>query len=357
VRRGLLLGLLAALACAAPASAHSVMKVEGNTIFYSANDDVSLNDLQVTVQGNELRFLDRGAQGGITPASECSPGGQTDSEGNPVEILCPRTGITTIRIDVGDAQDKVTAQLPLAILVLGGRGADTVTTGEGNDVVNGGEANDTARTAGGNDQLVGDVGDDQLSGEGGDDTIQGALGADTVDGGAGNDTIRVRDGAADRGTCGDGNDTAQADGADALDACEAVDRPEGEPIPPPTDGGGPAPPDTTAPRLRAGGSTFQRAGRTGRVTVLATVSEVAEVAGGGYVTIGERRFAFRSTRAAVGVGGAGIRLRLTLEPRDARRLWRMLRGRRRAVARVTIVATDAAGNSAAARLPRIALRR
>jgi Ca2+-binding RTX toxin-like protein len=358
VRRALLLSLLAALCSAAPASAHSVMKVESGTIHYTANDDVSLNDLSVTVRGSDLRFYDPGADGGITPAAECAAGAETDNQGNPVEVFCPRSGITTLRIDVGEAQDKVTVQLPLAVLVLGGRGADTVTTGDGADVVNGGEANDTIRTGNGNDQLVGDVGDDQLFGEGGDDTLQGAQGADTVDAGAGNDTVRVRDGAVDRGTCGDGNDSAQADAADVLDACEAVDKPEGDPAPPPDGGGGgPAPLDTAAPRVRAGGSTLQRVGRSGRLTVLATVSEVAEVVGGGYVTIGERRFAFRAARTRVGVGGGGVRLRLTLARKDARRLWRLLRGRRKAVARVSVVATDEAGNSASKRLPRIAVRR
>jgi Ca2+-binding RTX toxin-like protein len=365
VRRALLLALLAALWAAAPASGHSVMKVENGTIHYTANDDVSLNDLVVTFANNPnnaqpaIRFRDPGADGGIT-TNDCDPG-QLDSEGNPMEYFCPRSGITTIRIDVGEAQDKVTAQLPLAILALGGGGADSITTGDGNDIVNGGDNNDTVHSGNGNDQLVGDVGDDQLFGEGGDDTLQGALGADGVDAGPGNDTVRVRDGVVDRGTCGDGNDSAQADAGDVLEACEAVDKPEGEGAPPPPDGGGagggPPPPDTTAPRLRGGGSTLQRVGRAGRLTVLATVSEVADVVAAGYVTIGDHRFVFTTARGRVEVGGGGTRLRLVLARRDARRLWRLLRGRRKAFARISLVATDGAGNSASARLPRIRLRR
>ena len=161
--RALLAAVLVALWAAAPAAAHSVMKVEGGTIHYTANDDVSLNDLSVTFQGSDIRFVDRGADGGIQPASECSPG-QTDSNGYIVEVFCPRAGISTVRVDVGEAQDKVTAQIALTLLVLGGAGADTVVTGDGNDVVNGGAANDSVRTGNGNDQLVGDVGDDQLFG-------------------------------------------------------------------------------------------------------------------------------------------------------------------------------------------------
>jgi hypothetical protein len=109
--------------------------------------------------------------------------------------------------------------------------------------------------------------------------------------------------------------------------------------------------------VRAGGSTLQRARASGRVDVLATVSEVSDLTAAGFVTIGERRFVLRSARARVEVGGGGVRLRLTLAPRDARRLRRLLRGRRRAYARISVVATDTAGNSASVRLPRIRLRR
>ena len=363
MKRSLALAVALMLCPAAPAAGHSVMKVENGTIHYTANDDVSLNDLAVTFATNPnnaqqaIRFRDPGADGGIQ-TNDCDPG-ELDSQGNPLEYFCARSGITTIRIDVGEAQDKVAAQLPLAILVVGGAGADSVTTGDGNDIVNGGDGNDTVRAGNGNDQVVGDLGDDQLFGEGGDDTLQAAAGVDSVDAGPGNDTVRVRDGVADRGTCGDGNDNAQADAGDTLDACETVDKPEGDAAPPPPDGGGggPAPPDTVAPRLRGGGSTLQRVGRRGRVTVLAAVSEVAEVVAGGYISIRDRRFVLRTARVRVEVGGGGARLRLTLAPRDARRLWRLLRGRRKALAVISLVATDAAGNSASSRLPRIALRR
>jgi hypothetical protein len=357
VRRALVLTLLAALWTAAPASAHSVMKVEGGTIHYTANDDVSLNDLTVDIVGDDVRFRDRGADGGITPASECSPG-ETDTNGYVVEVTCPRNGISAIRIDVGEAQDKVTAQVPLKVLVIGGRGSDTVTTGDGEDTLNGGEANDTLHGGGGRDQVVGDVGDDQLFGEDGDDVLQAALGTDVVDAGPGNDEVRVRDGVTDRGTCGDGEDRAQSDEGDRLEACETIDALGG--TAPQTGGGpdaGPAPPDTAAPRLRAGGSTAQRLGRAGRLVVLATSSEPCQLVAAGYLVVGERRFVFRAARADVGVGGGGVRLTLALSRRDARSARRLLRRRRKATAVLSVVATDVAGNSSSARLPRIAVRR
>ena len=354
--RAVLLALLVVLATAAPAAGHAVMKVDGGTIFYTANDDVSLNDTQVTIQGSDIRFIDRGSDGGIAPAGECAPG-ETDSNGYIVEVLCPRAGITALRIDVGEAQDKVSAQVPLNVLVVGGRGADTVVTGDGNDTLNGGEANDNLRAGNGNDTLVGDIGDDVLAGEAGNDSLQGARGTDSLDAGPGDDDVRVRDGVIDRGVCGDGNDRAQSDADDQLEACEVVDASGGTtPAPGGGPSPGPAPPDTVAPRVRAGGSTLQRIGRSGRITVVATATEVAELVGGGFVAVGERRFVLRSARAQVAVGGGGVRLTLQLEPRDATRLRRLLR-RRKARATVTVVATDTAGNSASTRLPKIALRR
>jgi hypothetical protein len=355
MRAALAAALVLSLWAAAPAAGHSVMKVEGGVIHYTANDDVSLNDLSVTIVGDEVRFRDPGADGGIQKPEECNPG-TPDANGNFVEMHCPRAGISSVRIDVGEAQDKVAAQIALPVLVLGGAGADTITTGDGNDILNGGSANDVLRSAGGNDQVIGDAGDDRLVGEGGDDMLQGGVGADTADAGAGNDDVRIRDGAVDQALCGDGGDRVQADDRDGLDACETVDSVGGS-APQSGAGDGPAPPDTVAPRLRAGGSTLQRAGRSGRVVVVATASEPSELVAAGYVTAGNRRFVLRQTRAPIAVGGGGARLRLTLSRADGRRLWRMLRAGRRAHATISVVATDTAGNSASSKLPRIALRR
>ncbi|HEX2084581.1 MAG TPA: calcium-binding protein [Solirubrobacteraceae bacterium] len=375
-RRGrlLVLPLLAPLALAPPAAAHSVMKVDGSAIHYTANDDVSLNDLTVTFAthptgGDAIRFRDPGADGGIT-ASDCDPG-ELDSQGNPIEYFCPRSGITTVRIDVGEAQDRITAELALNVIAVGGTGADTILTGDGADTVNGGAANDTIRSGGGNDQLVGDAGDDNLTGGAGDDVLQGAFGTDTLDAGAGNDDVRVRDGAFDRALCGEGTDQAQADDRDEVEAaCESVDR-QATAAPPPDQGGpgpgpGPGPgdqpppgaaPDVTPPRLRAGGSTLQRVGRRARIVVLATATEASELVAGGYVTMGDNRLALRAGRGNVRFGGGGAQLTLTLSARDARRLRRFLARRRKAHATISVVATDTAGNSSSTRLPRIALRR
>jgi hypothetical protein len=51
-------------------------------------------------------------------------------------------------------------------------------------------------------------------------------GVDRVDSRGGDDLVDVRDGVEDTVTCGSGNDTVKADGADLIDAqsCETIQR-------------------------------------------------------------------------------------------------------------------------------------
>ncbi|HSS05475.1 MAG TPA: calcium-binding protein [Solirubrobacterales bacterium] len=78
---------------------------------------------------------------------------------------------------------------------------------------------------GGPDVLIGSPGEDLLSGGPGNDEITGGPGFDWVKGGTGADQLQLRDGAVDRGVCGDDADTAIADQADSLDGCESIDLP------------------------------------------------------------------------------------------------------------------------------------
>jgi hypothetical protein len=363
-RAALLCALVGSLVAAAPAAGHSVMKVEGSTIFYNATDDVALNKLTVSMRGSDIRFYDPGADNGITPPNECTPG-ELDSSGNPREVFCPSAGISLVRIDVGEAQDEATINLAIAALVVGGNGADRIVTGTGADTVNGGEGNDDIRTGDGGDEVVGGGGNDTIASGEGNDVVQGGLGSDTIDAGGGDDELRVRDGVGDQAGCGAGTDRAQVEDADRLTDCEMVDRvaspgapPPGDPgAPPPGPDGAPVPPDTTAPRVRAGGLTRQRLGRRGTVFVVATVDEAAEVYATGYVTIAGRRHALGRARSQVTIAGGGTELRIALDRRALRAARRALRRKRRVVAVVSVLATDSAGNSTPKRLPRIRLRR
>ena len=84
---------------------------------------------------------------------------------------------------------------------------------------------EVASTFQGNDTLVGNDGTNQLSGGEGNDAIDGGRGNDVLQGQDGDDTITSRDGFADVVTCGDGNDTANADTLDTVSSdCETVNR-------------------------------------------------------------------------------------------------------------------------------------
>jgi Putative metal-binding motif/RTX calcium-binding nonapeptide repeat (4 copies) len=100
-----------------------------------------------------------------------------------------------LAVDLGDGDDTFTAEATVSgpLSIAGGLGVDRLTGGSGGDVLAGGD---------GNDILNGRGGVDDYFGEGGDDTIE------------------ARDGAAERISCGAGNDQALNDFIDIIAECE-----------------------------------------------------------------------------------------------------------------------------------------
>jgi hypothetical protein len=158
-----------------------MITITPSTTVVSADDDITVTQ---TVAQHVFR---RGAGGLDT--SDCQ-GGAT--AGEPTEVRCPLG--TSISVDVGDGTDKVTAPgVTAPISVAGGAGPDTLSGGAGADVLAGGAGNDILNGLGGSDDYFGEAGDD---------------------------TIEARDGAAERISCGEGNDQARNDFVDILAACE-----------------------------------------------------------------------------------------------------------------------------------------
>lgn len=77
----------------------------------------------------------------------------------------------------------------------------------------------------GNDTLAGGSEIDTFLGNAGNDTLTGGTGVDLLDGQDGDDTLRARDAFADLVRGGAGNDNAQVDTQDAVDAVEKIDAP------------------------------------------------------------------------------------------------------------------------------------
>jgi Ca2+-binding RTX toxin-like protein len=324
----------AALALPAPAAAHSLVRVTNGEVTSLSADATSLNTLTARMAGSRIELRDPTVDGGMD-VGPCDPG-EVDASGFVIQAFCPREGVELVRIDAGDREDQVTAALPIPVALLGGQGADRLRSGPADDT------------------LAGDAGDDTLSAGDGADTLIGGAGVDDLSAGAGGDTVNVRDGLADRVRCGDGVDEVRADTLDEVDAdCEAVAREAT--VPPPDDGGGGR--DRTAPRVEAGASTRQRIGRRPGVRVAATSSERGTIAASGVLDVAGLGLPLRSRRARVTVAGGGAELRIRLSRSQVREVRRALRRGRRVTVRLSVVATDAAGNSAATRAPRIRLVR
>ncbi len=391
-------GLAACAAAPAAALGHGqVYKEDGAIVYVASVVDPDPNDVritqQITQQGSFVRIFDPASKGGLSSpvqsGNDCQPGTATGTDGSTAEVLCPLSGTTKISLDTNEREDKVTISIAIPTSIVTGAGVDQVTGGPARDEINTGSGNDTASGAGGDDFINGDTGDDAIAGGDGKDRLQGGAGADRVDGGTGDDELLVRDTFADAVACGDGADRVFADAADDVPAaagCETVDRGEAAPADQGgsssgsgsgsgsttgsgTDGGSggeePSLPQTaatrddrTAPRLRIGGSTAQRIGRGGTLRVAAVaLDEPVVVQASAVVSVGVRAFAQTSPRTAIRVRGAGAELRMKLAPNALKAIRRRLRSGRRVTARITVLATDAAGNTSVASMRRVRLKR
>ena len=104
--------------------------------------------------------------------------------------------------DGSDFLDQFPSSDPLAVLVAGNAGDDTIngssaltgyseelSGGAGEDTINGGPGSDKIEGGDDADTLTGDDGDDTINGGAGADTIESLLGNDEIDGGSGADDI------------------------------------------------------------------------------------------------------------------------------------------------------------------------
>ena len=325
----------AALAFApATAGAHSLVRVNGPELAYISADATSLNTLQARVSGGEYELRDPTVDGGSDPGS-CRPGDiSDDANGYIIQVFCRSAGIERARVDLGEREDSATIALPIPVTLLGGPGADRLTTGVPSDQISGGDGNDVVRAGGGAD------------------TIDGGAGVDALDGEAGDDLLRTADGLSDRVACGSGSDRVEADTVDEVAGdCESVSRTA---VAPPPEAAGTGS-DAVAPVVRAGAYTLQRLTRSGRVRVLATSSERGHVSASGFLQTRGANLPISSDRREVGAAGGGATLTVRLRGRSLREARRAIARRRPATVRLAVVGTDAAGNSAQARAPRIRL--
>jgi hypothetical protein len=346
-------GLVLCLALASQAAAHSLVRVSGGELSYVAADATSLNSFKAHVAGGEVEIRDPTVDGGMDPGP-CRPGELTpDANSWIIQVFCPVGGLSRLRVSLGDREDGAELTLAIPTTLSGGFGTDTLTSGSGADIVTGDDGNDTVSTGAGNDQASGGDGNDRVAGGPDDDLLQAGLGLDRLNGDDGNDELRSRDGLADVVTCGAGTDRVDADTVDQIAAdCESVTRTLTAPPPGDWSSGD----DRVKPRLQAGGPTVQRLGRRGRIRIAASSSERGTIASSGFLDVAGLSLPLISNRRRVRVAGGGVTLTIKLKRRELRAARRALRAHRRVVARLSVVATDSAGNSAKRRMPLIRLR-
>ena len=131
--------------CPAAADAHSLVRTGGNEIAYLSSDAVSLNTLVVKRSGANVDFRDPTVDGGLD-VGPCAPGDITDDANSwVIQALCPAAGAGRLRIDLGDREDSAVVQLDLPVTLLGGTGADKLTTAGGADAVAGDDGDDVIR--------------------------------------------------------------------------------------------------------------------------------------------------------------------------------------------------------------------
>lgn len=196
--------------------------------------------LQITAAPGEANNIEIYARGGYVLVWERNnavrlegePAGCTNF--NADQVQCPRWVISSVRVDAGDGNDRLVAQIdePMGLTLSGAAGNDFVDVkgagggapGPNTPNLLGGDGNDEVYGWEFSDNLSGQAGDDILGAGRGSDRLDGGLGADRLDGGEDNDTIYARDGYRDAVACGTGFDSAQTDkpkGEQFITGCES----------------------------------------------------------------------------------------------------------------------------------------
>jgi hypothetical protein len=317
VRRSSRVVVVAVLLCAAAApaaQAHGIVERDGNVLAFRATDFVSRNDISVVQSGETISIVDSTGLGGVDPG-DCRPGRVDLDTGYVIEALCDRSGVGQVRVNVGEREDDVVADIGLPVRVIGGGGSDQIRTGPNNDRIDGG---------------------------GGDDRIDGAGGQDAIQGGGGNDQVAAQDGTKDAILCGEGLDSVTSfDPIDGIfDDCE------------------PGPPrpreDDTAPVIRAAADTRQRARRS--LSLRATADEPTRFVAQASMLVRDRDFPLRPGRGTLTSPEGAIVLQPRMSERELRIARRAIEDGKRVQVFVAIVGTDGSGNSSIRNLRTITLR-
>jgi hypothetical protein len=290
------------LLAAGSAHAHAILERDDATLAFRATDFVSHNTVTVSMTGGSISMVDAAGVGGLDPGV-CRPGRVGLQSGYVIEGICPRGDAADVRINVGEREDDVVADIAMPVQVIAGGGIDHVRTG---------------------------AGDDNLDGGTGGDRLEPGAGEDLVRGADGDDTVLARDGVRDVITCGPGRDAVEADPIDAVASdCELA-------TPAAFD-------DQAGPELRVAADTRQRL--VARPTIRASADEPVRFVAQAAIEIGATTLALRPGRGILAATPGAVALRPELSAREVRIARRALRAGRAVRLVVSVVGTDRTGNS------------
>jgi hypothetical protein len=139
-------------AVASPGASASTVAVSSGSAVFTAAPGFA-NDVTVANGASSYVFSDPAAS--VTAGAGCS-----QTTGN--SVTCPTSGVSTLRVNLDDGNDRLTVTASQNVIADGGVG---------------------------NDELNGGAQGDQLTGGDGDDTLVGGLGPDLMDGGVGYDKV------------------------------------------------------------------------------------------------------------------------------------------------------------------------
>jgi Ca2+-binding RTX toxin-like protein len=165
----------------------STLSVDASgALTYTATETID-NDLTISVLASVYTFSELSESINVIGAGSAACSGS----GTGV-VTCPDSSISTIHVNAGDANDRVTVGSSAdPVTLVGGLGDDTlIAAGTIVPVTfDGGIGNDSALGGNGADWLTGGNGNDTLEGGPGNDTLSGGSGDDSLTGGSGLDRL------------------------------------------------------------------------------------------------------------------------------------------------------------------------
>jgi acid phosphatase type 7 len=187
-----------------PTTGAGIFNEGGKKVLSYFADPSQANDVRVSLSGSTYTITDPAfpGMGDTDGAGGCTVSGST--------ATCPASGVSLIRVETRDRDDRVLVAAATDSVLLGGDGNDTLTSD------------------GGKDQLEGSNGNDALDGGANDDLLDGGVGNDSMAGGAGGDTADYST-ASSAVTVNLGITTPQATGGSGTETLTDIENVEGTP--------------------------------------------------------------------------------------------------------------------------------